>query len=115
MNLKPYLTAALLPEGWMTGNLILLGVLTGVTLLVLLGTVFLRHRLWRRHRHRPRHHLSEPARNTALGNSREGLSTSHKRRRERRRKREHRPRNPTLAETGGLPPLRAGPPPGPLS
>jgi hypothetical protein len=30
-----------------------------------------------------------------------------------RRRREHRPRNPTLAETGGLPPIRPGGPPGP--
>jgi len=29
----------------------------------------------------------------------------------RRRRREHRPRNPTLAETGGLPPPRQEPPP----
>ena len=32
--------------------------------------------------------------------------------RHRRRRREHRPRNPTLAETGGLPPIRADKPPG---
>jgi len=31
-----------------------------------------------------------------------------KRRRRRAARREHRPRNPTLAETGGLPPSRAG-------
>jgi hypothetical protein len=34
-------------------------------------------------------------------------------RRRRKRLQEHRPRNPTLAETGGLPPLRAGEPPKP--
>jgi hypothetical protein len=36
-----------------------------------------------------------------------GESDSGRRRRKRRR-REHRPRNPTLSETGGLPPLRPG-------
>jgi len=34
------------------------------------------------------------------------------RRRRRRRRRDHRPRNPTLSETGGLPPTRSEPPPG---
>ena len=33
-------------------------------------------------------------------------NTAHSRRRRRRRRRAHRPRNPTLAETGGLPPSR---------
>ena len=39
----------------------------------------------------------------------------HRHRRRRIRRREHRPRNPTLAETGGLPPIRnpETPPPGP--
>ena len=32
--------------------------------------------------------------------------------RHRRRRREHRSRNPTLAETGGLPPIRGEKPPG---
>jgi hypothetical protein len=32
--------------------------------------------------------------------------------RHRRRRHEHRPRNPTLAETGGLPPIRTEKPPG---
>lgn len=35
----------------------------------------------------------------------------HQHRRKRRPRRNHRPRNPTLAETGGLPPERTGPPP----
>jgi hypothetical protein len=33
------------------------------------------------------------------------------RRKWRRRRRDHRPRNPTLAETGGLPPIRQPRPP----
>ncbi len=33
------------------------------------------------------------------------------RRRTKIRRRDHRPRNPTLAETGGLPPLKDNPPP----
>ncbi len=37
-----------------------------------------------------------------------------KRRKWKRRRREHRPRNPTLAETGGLPPPRENPPVGPI-
>lgn len=40
--------------------------------------------------------------------------STHKRRKWRRRRREHRPRNPTLAETGGLPPVRTERPPDPF-
>lgn len=41
-------------------------------------------------------------------------SQPHQHRRKRRPRRNHRPRNPTLAETGGLPPERTGPPHLPL-
>ena len=44
----------------------------------------------------------------------EPLTLSHRSRRRRRRREKHRPRNPTLAEAGGLPPVRDGddaPPP----
>ena len=43
----------------------------------------------------------------------EDSDRGHSRRKKRKRlRREHRPRNPTLAETGGLPPSRPGDPPG---
>ena len=42
----------------------------------------------------------------------EGSSEQRRERRRRRRhRRDHRPRNPTLAETGGLPPVKTVPPP----
>ena len=43
--------------------------------------------------------------------SEDGAAPPEKRRRRRRSHHRHRPRNPTLAETGGLPPIRPEDPP----
>jgi len=92
------------PGGLSAGTrekLILLAVLLLVASLALILVFALRKRRpARRSRHHPAH---EPAQPVSLeSESRAGLA----RRRQKRRRRDHHPRNPTLAETGGLPPLR---------
>ena len=74
-----------------------------VTVLLLIWVIFVRKKRRRQHAH---HHSSRSA--VALETSRDedSPSRSGKRRRRRRSGRKHRPRNPTLAETGGLPPPR---------
>ena len=63
----------------------------------------------RPHRHHHEHHSSHaPRSRQAAGRGGALLRAPDKRRRRRRRAAGHRPRNPTLAETGGLPPVRAG-------
>ncbi len=96
--------------------LIILGAVAGVTLLALMWVLVFRKKGGQRSR-RHSHHHHHSARESAPEpkTEEEGASepeTGRKGRRHRRR-REHRPRNPTLAETGGLPPLRAGRPPDP--
>src|SRR5438874_5278115 len=93
------------------------GLLVGCALLVaivlpFLWAVFLRKRRRRRHHyHYPQNHSPAPA-EEIMPNGTDDVST--KRRKWRRRRRDHRPRNPTLAETGGLPPVRPeGTPPPP--
>jgi ABC-type nickel/cobalt efflux system permease component RcnA len=82
--------------------------------LVILGamTLWLQSRKHRRHRHRSGHHRPEaaaargpaaPDEEDESGTAAETSEHSHGRR---RRRRAHRGRNPTLAETGGLPPPR---------
>ncbi len=102
--------------GWraMTGAtreaIIVCGALTVVTLLVLVWAIFIRKRRRRHHSHHHWHHPhrgadesaeTEPAQTTAAD-----PALAPKRRKWRHRRREHRGRNPTLAETGGLPPIR---------
>lgn len=82
--------------------------------LVILGsiTLWLQSRKHRRHRHRSSHHRGgaaatratpDPVEEDESGTSAGTSGHSHGRR---RRRRAHRGRNPTLAETGGLPPPR---------
>jgi type VI protein secretion system component VasK len=98
----------------MRERLLIFGAIGVVTLLVLGWAVFLRKR--RRHRrehHQSYHHSSrpaEPAASPAPGNNAAPPERRHRRRRSRHR---HRQRNPTLAETGGLPPIRTEGPPEP--
>ncbi len=80
--------------------LIIILAVASVTLLLLLWATFIRKR--------PRHHLSRWVIEEATPADPEN---GHKRRKWRRRRRGHRPRNPTLAETGGLPPARVEQPP----
>ena len=84
--------------------LILLGAILLIVVAVLAGMLLLRRlKLQRseRHEHSRRRHSHN---RTATGVA-ELKQTIHEKPRHRRR--EHRPRNPTLAETGGLPPVRS--------
>jgi hypothetical protein len=89
------------------GGVITLGAIGLVTLLVLLWAVFLRRRRRRRHSHHHAHRpSSQPTETPVALNNGDAVSPRKKRRHRRRSDRRHRPRNPTLAETGGLPPIR---------
>jgi ABC-type nickel/cobalt efflux system permease component RcnA len=90
-------------------------VITAIMLIaasVLVWAVFVRksRRRQRSHQH-GHHHSHDPARDAAAADGDDVTTQSRKRRKWRRPRREHRPRNPTLAETGGLPPMRTGGPP----
>jgi hypothetical protein len=95
---------------------LLVGALLAITLLLMLAVA-----LWmkaRRHRHHHHHHHRSspgPAPVEAVSHVEEDEDEEpghdHRHRRRRKRRRDHRQLNPTLAETGGLPPIREGPPP----
>lgn len=81
-----------------------------VTLVILVGAVFVWAAFIRKpsrpHHHHHRHHWRrpKPAESETAESSRSlGLF----RRKRHRRRRKNRPANPTLAETGGLPPVRS--------
>jgi hypothetical protein len=77
-----------------------------VTALLLLWALFIRKRpdeSSRRYRYRSYRDSTEPGANNGSGAMAE---TETRKERRKRRRRKHRPRNPTLAETGGLPPVR---------
>jgi|ERR1043166_1593082 hypothetical protein len=78
-----------------------------VGLAVVLGLLLLAWATFIRKRRRPG---SSPSRRHTLPGIFENAARRHSRRKKRRRNRvrEHRPRNPTLADTGGLPPPRDG-------
>ena len=80
---------------------------------VLVWAVFLRKSRRQHSHHHRRHHSRDPARDAAAAEGDGVTSQPRKRRKWRRPRREHRPRNPTLAETGGLPPIRMNEPPEP--
>ena len=94
--------------------LIVLGAIAFVSVCAALWIVYV-HKPKRRHR--PRHRSHEPERRpeSADGPAAFGPTgtASGEGGRRRRRRRRHRPRNPTLAETGGLPPIRQDGPPAP--
>jgi hypothetical protein len=95
--------------------LIVFGAVCVVTVLAVVWAVYLRKRRRRRSGHHGYHHSSESQRGR-ITSSRQDQSepVTGTRRRWRRRRRPHRPRNPTLAETGGLPPVREERPPEPF-
>jgi hypothetical protein len=76
---------------------------------LVIATVF----LWAVYVRKPkrRHHSHHRPHRSASDDSSNGSGQSPGRRKWRRPRREHRPRNPTLAETGGLPPARNEAPP----
>jgi hypothetical protein len=82
----------------------LFGTIAGVVAFLLLWALFIRER----RREQPRYHYPHPP---SPGQAQSGEGTRSHRRKWRRRRRGHRPRNPTLAETGGLPPIRSEDPP----
>ena len=95
-------------------RLIIFTAIALITVSVLVWAVFLRKPRRRQHSHQHNHHHSRaPARDEAAADGDDATTQPRKRRKWRRPRREHRPRNPTLAETGGLPPVRRGGPPEP--
>jgi hypothetical protein len=96
----------------MRERLLIFGALGLVTLLILAWAVFLRKKRRRRHEHHhSHHHSSKPAEVAQAPAGEEVPTPPEKHRRRRRSGHRHRPRNPTLAETGGLPPRRLEIPP----
>ncbi len=86
--------------------LIVFGAFALVVICVLLWALFVRKPKRRQHSHRRSHH--SPAVNRK---AEEATVQGSRRRKWRRPRRHHRPINPTLAETGGLPPARQQTPP----
>jgi type VI protein secretion system component VasK len=70
-------------------------------------------RRMRRHRHRSQPAILQRAAECEEAGADDRSRRRHHHRRRRRRHREDHGRNPTLAETGGLPPIRPGPPAAP--
>jgi len=96
------------------GGLIVLGAIGLVTLLALAWAVFLRKRgRRRRSQHHAHRHSSAPAESLKTPNGEAPTASRQERRKWRRSRRRHRSRNPTLAQTGGLPPIRSEGPPEP--
>jgi hypothetical protein len=87
------------PDIFSHDKLTVVGAIGVVLLPVVVWAVFIRKR------RRRRSHRSYPANSAPLRSSRSEGSGEHKH--SRRRRRHHSPRNPTLAETGGLPPVRS--------
>jgi|SRR4051812_29626921 FtsZ-interacting cell division protein ZipA len=89
----------------MREGLVVIGTMLLVILLPFIWAVF-----WRKRGRRKHHHHHSPAGSHA--SHRETASvvnddeTPAEKKKRRRRRREHRPRNPTLSEAGGLPPIK---------
>jgi len=83
--------------------------IAGITLVLLIWAAFIRRKSRRHHSHHHHHHHHEPkpAEATGVTSNEEEPAQPGRRRRRRRSNHRHRPRNPTLAETGGLPPVRS--------
>jgi FtsZ-interacting cell division protein ZipA len=92
-------------------RLIIFGAIGLVTLLLLVWAAFIRSKRRRRHSHHHHHHAQRPDELPAASPNEDASPSPEKRRRRRHSHHRHRPRNPTLAETGGLPPIRSENPP----
>ena len=90
--------------------ILVIGAAVLVSLLALLWAAFFRKKR-RHHRHSFSNHSSPTA--ATANTSNPGPESQRGSRRRRRRRHQDLPRNPTLAETGGLPPLRSQNPPEP--
>jgi ABC-type nickel/cobalt efflux system permease component RcnA len=86
--------------------LLFFGAVVLVTLLALIWAAFLRRKRRRQHSHHHEHRHSSPSMETSMDANDADAPARPEKRRRRRHGRQHRPRNPTLAETGGLPPIR---------
>ncbi len=98
---------ALPSRGVFRDSMLVIGVGVGLGLVLLLAVLVWRSYFRKGSRAQETHHWD--------GEEEDEDSQHNPSRRKRKRKRlrrEHRPRNPTLAETGGLPPLRSDPPGG---
>ena len=128
MNILPLLLAQTEPLApatpWQWSNLavrervMIFGALGLVTLGLVFWAVFIRKKRHRHHSHHHHHHHHHRHYDSARVQEApeepqtENASSQPERRHHRwRRRRHHRPRNPTLAETGGLPPIRQESPP----
>ena len=87
---------------WVEEGLIVFGAIAVVIAILFIWAVYFR----RRGRRRKHHHHSESQRAVLPPREDHPAPVKHGRGRSRRSRREHRPRNPTLAETRGLPPVR---------
>jgi len=97
------------------GALIVFGSIGLVTLLALFWALFLRKRHHRRHSHHHSHrHSSPPAESLPAPDPADAFGSTDRHRHSRRFRRSRHSRNPTLAETGGLPPVREEGPSEPL-
>ena len=92
-------------------RLIIFGALGLVTLLLLIWAAFVRSKRRRRHSHHHRHHHAQSSAEVPAASQNEDKPVGSEKRRRRHSRHRHRPRNPTLAETGGLPPIRSENPP----
>jgi hypothetical protein len=90
-----------------TGGMLVRDILLIGGALVILSIVLV---IWARnttrHKRRRRHSSSRSEATSAVSNQVAGEVREHRHHRRRRQRRDHRGRNPTLDETGGLPPLR---------
>jgi hypothetical protein len=90
---------------------VLIAVSIGIAIGVMLfAAVYIRHRR-QQLKEGQRNRISTPKSSKPVASEGDeegegGSDSSRRRVRKRRRKRDHRPRNPTLNQTGGLPPLR---------
>ena len=84
---------------------VVIGAAILVSLLVILWTIFFRKK--------PRRHRGTFYNSPSSGSNSSNADSQSSSGSRRRRRRKERPRNPTLAETGGLPPLRNSNPPEP--
>jgi FtsZ-interacting cell division protein ZipA len=92
-------------------RLIIFGAIGLVTLLLLVWAAFIRSKRRRRHSHHHRHHHAQKPTEVPATTQNEDVPAPSEKRRRRHSRHRHRPRNPTLAETGGLPPIRQENPP----
>jgi FtsZ-interacting cell division protein ZipA len=92
-------------------RLIIFGAIGLVTLLLLLWAAFIRSKRRRRHSHHHRHHHAQKPTEVPAATQNEDVPAPSEKRRRRHSRHRPRPRNPTLAETGGLPPIRQENPP----